>query len=197
MRADPAAAALAALIALHMLPDPALTPGGFAAGDSLAQICAPGYAASHRLFQADRAGYWRLADAVLAEYGIAARDRGRYEIDDRVPLCLGGRQTVVNLWPQTRGGGVAALKDALEARVCRRVCAGRMSLAEGRTLFLLPSWIEAARWLLAGPAAALRPAPASGCCKTCRKGVPCGNSCVAPGETCRKGPGCACAGETP
>lgn len=30
------------------------------------------------------------------------------------------------------------------------------------------------------------------CCKTCRKGKACGNSCIARWKTCRKGPGCAC-----
>lgn len=30
------------------------------------------------------------------------------------------------------------------------------------------------------------------CCKYCSKGKPCGNTCIAVGKTCRKGPGCAC-----
>lgn len=30
------------------------------------------------------------------------------------------------------------------------------------------------------------------CCKTCRKGKACGDSCIARNETCRKPPGCAC-----
>lgn len=30
------------------------------------------------------------------------------------------------------------------------------------------------------------------CCKTCRKGKPCGDSCIAVSKSCRKGPGCAC-----
>ena len=33
----------------------------------------------------------------------------------------------------------------------------------------------------------------STCCKVCRKGKPCGNSCIARDRRCRKGPGCACA----
>lgn len=32
------------------------------------------------------------------------------------------------------------------------------------------------------------------CCKTCRKGKACGNSCISRSKTCRKGPGCACDG---
>ena len=36
---------------------------------------------------------------------------------------------------------------------------------------------------------------AAACCKICRKGKACGNSCIARWKTCRKGPGCACDGE--
>lgn len=32
------------------------------------------------------------------------------------------------------------------------------------------------------------------CCKTCRKGKACGDSCISRDKTCRKGPGCACNG---
>jgi endonuclease YncB( thermonuclease family) len=34
--------------------------------------------------------------------------------------------------------------------------------------------------------------PASQCCKVCRKGQACGNSCISRSYTCRKGRGCAC-----
>lgn len=30
------------------------------------------------------------------------------------------------------------------------------------------------------------------CCKRCRKGKACGNSCISRSYTCRKGKGCAC-----
>jgi hypothetical protein len=33
---------------------------------------------------------------------------------------------------------------------------------------------------------------AAACCKTCRKGKACGDSCISRDKTCRKGPGCAC-----
>lgn len=32
------------------------------------------------------------------------------------------------------------------------------------------------------------------CCKTCRKGKACGNSCISRTKSCRVGPGCACDG---
>ena len=39
------------------------------------------------------------------------------------------------------------------------------------------------------------PAPASEeCCKVCRKGKACGDTCIARDKICRVGPGCACDG---
>ena len=35
---------------------------------------------------------------------------------------------------------------------------------------------------------------AQGCCKICRKGKACGNSCISRSKTCHKGKGCACDG---
>lgn len=32
------------------------------------------------------------------------------------------------------------------------------------------------------------------CCKTCRKGKACGNSCISKAKSCRVGQGCACDG---
>jgi len=33
---------------------------------------------------------------------------------------------------------------------------------------------------------------AQACCKVCRKGRACGDSCIARGKTCTRPPGCAC-----
>ncbi len=38
------------------------------------------------------------------------------------------------------------------------------------------------------------PAPARSCCKVCRSGKACGDTCIAANRTCRVGPGCACNG---
>jgi len=37
-------------------------------------------------------------------------------------------------------------------------------------------------------------AEAKKCCKICKKGKACGDSCIAKSKTCTKGPGCACDG---
>ena len=41
-------------------------------------------------------------------------------------------------------------------------------------------------------AAPQQPPAVQACCKICRKGKACGNSCIAAWKTCPKGPGCAC-----
>lgn len=35
------------------------------------------------------------------------------------------------------------------------------------------------------------------CCRVCKKGKACGNSCISKSKTCRKSPGCACDGYMP
>lgn len=38
------------------------------------------------------------------------------------------------------------------------------------------------------------PTPAQGCCKVCRKGKACGDTCISRNYECHVGPGCACNG---
>ncbi len=40
--------------------------------------------------------------------------------------------------------------------------------------------------------ARLAPQQLAACCKICRKGKACGNSCISRTKTCSKGKGCAC-----
>ncbi|MGI9038087.1 MAG: SH3 domain-containing protein [Gemmatimonadota bacterium] len=46
------------------------------------------------------------------------------------------------------------------------------------------------------PTLSIQPAPvrSRSCCKVCRTGKACGNSCISRSYTCRKGAGCACNG---
>jgi len=54
---------------------------------------------------------------------------------------------------------------------------------------IIPTPTTYPSWMTASP----RP-QSSGCCKICRKGKACGNSCISVNYTCHKGPGCACNG---
>ena len=60
-------------------------------------------------------------------------------------------------------------------------------------------WRKAVMPALATPRANTRQSPAisepaKACCKVCRKGQACGNSCISRRHTCIKSPGCACNG---
>ena len=58
------------------------------------------------------------------------------EVDHKIPICLGGAETVKNLWCQP--APQFKLKDVLEAKLCREVCAGTLTLGEARITILDP-----------------------------------------------------------
>ena len=76
--------------------------------------------------QAGRQTSEALKDKAFANYGLTnPRDGGvSYEVDHRVPLALGGRDELQNLWPQSRTatGFNAWVKDRLEDRIYNMVC---------------------------------------------------------------------------
>ena len=128
------------------VPDPELTPGAVASGDT-AEVCEsdgrPGSAYSRVHREMNEAQ--RRAD--FARYGILWADRQLYEDDHLVPLCLGGADAAANRWPQPRSGEWGSYeKDRLESYACRNVCAGSLSLDEAQRWFLAPAdWREAYR----------------------------------------------------
>lgn len=71
-----------------------------------------------------------------------------FEEDHRVPLALGGSpKDPKNLWPQpwTGQAGNAKNKDVIETSLHRSVCSGRLTLQQGREVFLgdySKWWIE-------------------------------------------------------
>lgn len=64
----------------------------------------------------------------------------------------------------------------------------------------IASLIIAAASLAVGPATVSCASPAyaesgfASCCKVCKKGKACGNSCISRDKECHKGKGCACDG---
>jgi hypothetical protein len=78
---------------------------------------------------------WRDKIGTLAKYGIAPTEADRYEDDDRVPICLGGdNASPLNHWPMP--WDQAEQKDELERRICRAVCASRLTLPAAQAIFL-------------------------------------------------------------
>jgi hypothetical protein len=87
-------------------------------------VCAPGY--SRKVRDVPR----EVKRAVYASYGISVRAPGEYEVDHLISLGIGGSNSVRNLWPQANWTSPwnARVKDALENRLHRDVCAGRVDL---------------------------------------------------------------------
>jgi hypothetical protein len=75
-------------------------------------------------------------DRIMRRDGLPAGPHPNYEVDHRVPLCMGGSDDDSNLWAQPRRSiepvWNAERKDELEARMCQMVCSGRLGLVEAQ-----------------------------------------------------------------
>lgn len=107
------------------LPDAACTPGDIQTTD-LVIICLRPIRELRRVELATRR-------AVFAEYGIPWSERGEWVLDHRVPLELGGANSIDNLWPQRKEEAHA--KDRYENAAHRAVCAGRMTVEIAQEAF--------------------------------------------------------------
>ena len=106
------------------LPDPACTPGAVdpavTQSNIRSTICSPGYTATVRPSASDTDRWKRVAEQA---YGTT----GTGEYDHLVSLELGGANATSNLWPEP--GSIPNAKDAVENRLHKEVCDGRISLA--------------------------------------------------------------------
>ena len=83
----------------------------------------------------------RLKVQQMREFRLAG-NVDDYDADHLVPLCVGGHpRDPRNLWPQpVKGRWTSAIKDQLEASVCRQVCRGDMTLEKGQAIFMREDW---------------------------------------------------------
>jgi len=140
-------------------PDRRLTPGAVDPAVTDADICAHDWApgdpprrgGDETYSKAARHTSAHLKDAVFAEYHLTnPHDGGHsWEVDHLVPLGLGGRDVIANLWPESRSGdGLNAwAKDRLEYRLYRLVCdpppgAAHLPLAQAQAAFRT-DWVAA------------------------------------------------------
>ncbi len=111
---------------------PASAPGKVAS-TRVAEICAIDhgmtYSQRHRITSAALKRYIFLRDLGRIPTG---RERRTWEIDHRVPLCLGGADEAANLWAQH---GYAD-KDLDEAFACRSVCNGDLPISTAQACFM-------------------------------------------------------------
>lgn len=105
------------------MPNPLLTPGDVLAVAER-DICVPGY--SKKIRNVPKA----VKQEVFRRYAILNPQKGQYEVDHLVPLAIGGSNSIKNLFPQAyQGTWNARIKDALENRLHRLVCSGKVNLS--------------------------------------------------------------------
>ena len=75
-----------------------------------------------------------LYDSKLG-FNIHTMDRAEFKIDHFIPLCVGGSNDSVNLWPQHKS--VYEITDPVEPLVCQRMLEGKLSQAEAIKLIVL------------------------------------------------------------
>lgn len=131
------------------IPDLALTPGLARTDITQDTICATKWGKDERHVTA------LMKQQVFELYGMAGNADAqctpdhtgrRCEIDHIVSRELGGADDVRNLWPQAYGSQPwnAGLKDRLENRLHKEVCAGNVGLTEAQ-LMLINDWRVAYR----------------------------------------------------
>jgi hypothetical protein len=103
-----------------VLPDSVVTPG--AVRETVAaKICGISTKAFRHTTE-------HTKQLVYAAYGIAHHRTGEYEVDHLIPLELGGKDTISNLWPEAANPKPGFHeKDALENVAHRYICTGAIS----------------------------------------------------------------------
>ncbi len=139
------ASAIFANAALARLPNHTRTPGATnpdVTQDSIHQtICVSGWTATIR----PPSSYTtKLKTQQIKEYRYKEKRLAEYEEDHLISLQLGGHPTdPQNLWPQPyRIKCGARIKDALETKLKRMVCDGKIILAEAQKA-IATNWIAA------------------------------------------------------
>lgn len=128
------------------IPDMQITPGSVRAGLTKGKIC------EIKWGRDERHVIPRMKQQVFKLYGYSGYDDPRCvpagkrscEIDHLISRELGGADEVKNLWPQAYGTSPwnAVLKDKLENRLNKEMCAGRITLQEARDM-LVNDWRKA------------------------------------------------------
>lgn len=125
----------AQLIAAHVLPDPAVTPGVINPAATVAQACTPNWTKTVRP-PTSWTDKLRAADAMP---GHAPRDG---ELDHLLSIeDLGAPADPRNLWWQIYADRYGArVKDVLETKLHRMICAGMITPSQAQAA-LSPNWL--------------------------------------------------------
>lgn len=108
----------------RMYPNPALTPGA-TLPVTAAQVSVSGYSSTVRNVPVSE------KREAYEEYGLTyPQKKGAYECDHFIPLCLGGSNSIKNLWPEPHPE--FHWKDGLEVYLWRKVRAGEITLPDAQ-----------------------------------------------------------------
>lgn len=83
---------------------------------------------------------YETKEAIITEYdqrfgySIKNLPRADFKIDHLIPLCAGGSNDVVNLWPQHKT--IYAITDPLEPVICLKMSQGRLRQADAVALVI-------------------------------------------------------------
>jgi hypothetical protein len=123
-------------IPISSLPDPIFNPGETRDWHSV-MICETTWSKIPRRI------YDSHKRVVSNHYGIDFdTEKSLYEYDHLIPRCLGGADTVKNLFPLPRTGAWNAYdKNRLERQACIMVCKGKLELERTQNLFA-KNWIR-------------------------------------------------------
>jgi hypothetical protein len=132
------------------LPDPALTPGvtnpAVTQDNIKTTICQSGWTATIR----PPASYTTaLKKTQLTQTRYTDKNTRDFEEDHFLSLEIGGSPTdPQNLWPQPFAGNCGArVKDRIEGKLKRLVCAGTITLEEAQKA-ITPNWVQAySKWV--------------------------------------------------
>ncbi len=58
-------------------------------------------------------------------FSVDSANRTEFKIDHYIPLCMGGANTVANLWPQHQS--IYMISDALEVVLCQKLSEGKIT----------------------------------------------------------------------
>lgn len=127
------------ICAFAQLPNPKLTPGAIRTTDAKA-ICSASFTTRD-----ERHTTAAMKRQVCQAYGIKDCPKAKVvEIDHACPLELGGADEIGNLWVQLAkykdGSPGYHQKDALENKLHKLVCSGKMTLKDAQSC-ILTNWI--------------------------------------------------------
>lgn len=114
-------------------PNPALTPGKLCDRPS-------GFRYPEHIAYCERDVSYETKEILIKNYDqklgfrIQTMNRLDFKIDHFIPLCAGGSNDVVNLWPQHKS--VYEITDPVEPLLCQKMLEGKLSQADAVKLVM-------------------------------------------------------------